>query len=62
MNSYNSALTAYAQSAGEINSNLAGYRSDVDRVRGLNKQLAEAAETKIDFSFLMNLVSYYHQF
>ena len=55
MNSYNSALTAYAQSAGEINSNLAGYRSDVDRVRGLNKQLAEAAETKIDLDALKGI-------
>ena len=55
MNSYNSALSAYAQSAGEINSNLAGYRSDVDRVTGLNKQLKEAAETTVDLNALKGI-------
>jgi len=55
MNSYNSALSAYAQSAGEINSNLAGYRSDVDRVKGLNKQLKEQAESTIDLNALKGI-------
>ncbi len=55
MNSYNSALSAYAQSAGEINSNLAGYRGDVDRVRGLNKQLKEQAQSAIDLNALKGI-------
>ncbi len=55
MNSYNSALSAYAQSAGEINSNLAGYRGDVDRVRGLNKTLKQQAEQTIDLNALKGI-------
>ncbi len=55
MNSYNSASSAYAQSAGEINSNLAGYRGDVDRVRGLNKTLKQQAEQTIDLNALKGI-------
>jgi len=55
MNSYNQALSAYAQSAGDINENLAAYRSDVDKVKGVNKQLREAAGMKVDMDALRGL-------
>ena len=34
-----SVYSAYAQSAGEINNNLASFREDVDNVKAVNKQL-----------------------
>lgn len=55
MNSYNQAMSAYAQSAGEINDNLGRYRSDVDQVDAANKQLRAADESKIDLDALRGL-------
>ena len=55
MNSYNSATSAYAQSAGEINSSLASYRADVDNIKAVNKQLAQSAEQTVDLDALKGL-------
>ena len=57
-----SVYNAYAQSAGEINNNLAGFREDVDNIKavnrqivGKNKQLLQDAYTKTDLDALRGL-------
>ena len=49
---YERALSGYTQSAGEINGNIANYRSDVDMVRQANKSglanATSAANSKVD--------------
>ena len=57
-----SAYNAYAQSAGEINNNLASFREDVDNIKavnrqivGKNKQLLQDAYTKTDLDALRGL-------
>ena len=55
MQSYNQAMSAYAQSAGEINNNLASYRSDVDNIKAQNKALVQSAEQTIDLNALKGL-------
>ena len=57
-----SVYNAYAQSAGEINNNLAGFREDVDNIKAVNrqivdknKQLLQDAYTKTDLDALRDL-------
>jgi hypothetical protein len=57
-----SVYNAYAQSAGEINNNLASFREDIDDIKGVNrqivaknKQLLQDAYTKTDLDALRGL-------
>lgn len=51
------AYNAYAESANEINSNLASYRADVDNIRGINKQLVQQAREKTDIDAIRDIAS-----
>lgn len=51
------AYNAYAESANEINSNLASYRADVDNIKGINKQLVQQAREKTDIDAIRDIAS-----
>ncbi len=55
MQRYGQAQSAYAQSAGEINENLAAFRGRVDTVKSTNKSLKEQAEQTIDLNALKGI-------
>ena len=55
MQRYGQAQSAYAQSAGEINENLAAFRGRVDTVKSANKSLKEQAEQTIDLNALKGI-------
>lgn len=48
-------FSAYASEASQINNNLQRYRSDIDTVRGVNKQIIQEFGTKSDLDALRNV-------
>ena len=52
LSNYNSASSAFAASAGEINSNLSQFRAHKDAVKSYNRGLVAAADEKLDLDTL----------
>jgi hypothetical protein len=48
-------FSAYASEASQINNNLQRYRSDIDNVRGINKQIIQEFGSKSDLDALRNV-------